>query len=81
MATRNNKQPREKAAGPGNRGFQVVAKRGSFWRGGLHFGSEPRIVPLSELTELQAEQIFEEGQPGGQLVVTQVDIEAEQAEA
>jgi hypothetical protein len=77
MATKP--RTREKAAGPENQGFQVVAKRSSFWRGGHQFGSEPRTIALAELTEAQAEQIWEEGQPGGQLVVTKVDIQPEQA--
>ena len=79
MATKSH--TREKAAGPEDQGFQVVAKRGSFWRAGRHFGSEPTIVPLSELTEVQAEQLWEEGQPGGQLVVTKVDIPPERQPA
>lgn len=77
MATKPH--TREKVAGRATEGFQVVAKRGSFWRAGMHFTSEPRILPLSEITELQAEQLYAEGQPGGQLVVTQVDIEPEKA--
>lgn len=77
MATKP--RTREKAAGAENEGFQVVAKRGSFWRAGMQFGSEPKTVPLSDLTEAQAEQLWLEGQPGGQLVVTKVDIQAEQA--
>lgn len=69
----------KKYAGPATKGLQVTARRDSFWRGGQHFSHEPKTVSLAELTAEQAGLIREEGLPGGQLVVTEVDIEAVKA--
>lgn len=69
-----------KAAGPANTGLEVIAKRPQFYRGGQAFSQEPRVVALADLTEEQAEQIIAEGQPGGMLIVRQVEIEAPKAE-
>ena len=66
-------------AGPAGKALQVTARRESFWRGGHQFGAEARVLPLSELTPEQAEAIREEGRPGGQLVVTEIDLVAEKA--
>lgn len=63
-------------AGPATKGLEVVARRDRFFRGGLEFTSEPRVVPLDSITEEQAARIRAEGEPGGQLVVTEVDIQA-----
>lgn len=63
-------------AGPAGKGLQVTARRASFFRGGHQFTGEPRTLALAELTPEQADAIREEGRPGGQLVVTEVDIEA-----
>jgi aminoglycoside phosphotransferase (APT) family kinase protein len=38
--------------------------------------TEPRVLALADLSAEQAEQIRAEGEPGGQLVVTEVDIAA-----
>lgn len=62
------------AAGPAGKGLEVTSRRASFWRGGQQFTSTPRVVKLSELTPEQAEQIRAEGEDGGQLVVTEVDL-------
>lgn len=63
-------KPKGKAAGVATKGLSVISKRASFYRGGMEFGSDARIVPLSDLTEAQAEQIRAEPM----LVVTEVDI-------
>ena len=68
-----------KKAGPANKGLKVTARRASFWRGGLQFGADARTVPLADLTPEQAEQIRAEGATGGQLVVEEVEIEAQKA--
>lgn len=68
MATR-------KTAGPATKGFKITARTASFWRAGLHFGAAPRTVPLAELSPEQAERLREEAQPGGMLVLEEVDIE------
>jgi hypothetical protein len=65
-----------KAAGPAGKGLEVSSRRPSFWRGGQQFTTEPRVLALAELSAEQAEQIRAEGEPGGQLVVTEVDIPA-----
>lgn len=71
MATRN-----PKAAGPATKGIKAHSKPASFWRGGLQFTQTPRIVPLIELSEEQAEKIMQEAaNPNGQLVAELVDIE------
>jgi hypothetical protein len=66
MATSKNQ-----SAGPKNKGLRVVAKRGSFYRAGLQFGSEPRTIALADLTPEQVEAIT--GEP--MLVAVEVDIE------
>lgn len=68
MATR-------KTAGPANKGLKVTARNASFWRGGHQFGAAPRELALAQLTPEQAEAIRAEGEPGGQLVVEEIDIE------
>jgi hypothetical protein len=69
MATKAKTKP----AGPADRGLEVTARRESFWRAGLQFTREARVVPLAELTPEQADAIRTEGD-GGQLVVSEVDI-------
>ena len=69
MATRKKIPSR-----PADKGLRVISRRPSFWRAGRQFGAVPSDVPLSELTEEQEEQIRAEGQPGGQLVVQDIDI-------
>lgn len=71
--------PKPAKAGSPNKGLQVVAKRTSFWRGGIQFGHEPKTVALSELTPEQAQAIRDEGEPSGMLVVSEVEIEAVKA--
>lgn len=71
MATKNKAA---RAAGPADKGLQVSSKRESFWRGGQQFTTEPRVVPLADLSPEQAEQIRAEGEPGGQLVVAEIDL-------
>jgi hypothetical protein len=63
------------AAGPAGTGLKVTSRPESFWRGGLQFTREPRVLPLAELTPEQADAIRAEGD-GGQLVVEEVAIEA-----
>ncbi|MDP3165125.1 MAG: hypothetical protein Q8N06_06680 [Hydrogenophaga sp.] len=60
-----------KAAGPATKGLKVVSRPASFRRGGQSFTGEARVVPLSDLTEEQAEQIKNDAN----LVVQEVDIE------
>ena len=74
MATKSKAAP--KAAGPAGKGLEVSSRRASFWRGGHQFTTEPRVLALADLSEEQAEQIRAEGEPGGQLVVAEVDIPA-----
>lgn len=68
-----------KAAGPANKGLEVIAKRPQFYRGGQCFTQEPRVVALADLSTEQAEQILAEGEPGGMLIVREVAIEAAKA--
>lgn len=67
----SKKQPA--AAGPADKALEVSSHRDSFWRGGLQFTREPRVVLLSDITAEQADAIRAEGEPGGQLVVTEID--------
>lgn len=76
MATSQLSRAKGKNAGPATKGLEVIAKRPQFYRGGQAFNQEPRVVALADLTEEQAEQIRAEGQPGGMLIVREVDIEA-----
>lgn len=69
----------KKHAGPADQGLQVTSRRESFWRGGICFRSEPTTLSLADLTPEQAEAIREEGRPGGQLVVQEVQIVAAKA--
>lgn len=71
MATKNKAA---QAAGPADKGLEVTSRRPSFWRGGHQFTAEPRVLKLADLSPLQAEQIRAEGEPGGQLIVSEVDL-------
>jgi hypothetical protein len=48
MATR---KPQTPAAGPADRGLQIVSRPASFWRCGRQFSAEPTVIALSELSE------------------------------
>lgn len=63
------KQP--KAAGPETKGMKVTARPASFRRAGYTFGSEPRVIALSDLTQEQVEQL----EADTNLVCQRVDIE------
>lgn len=73
MAT-SNKQPAK--AGKADKGLKVMTRVGTFWRGGRQWTTEEQTVSLAELTPEQAQQIRDEGAPGGQLIVEEVDIPA-----
>jgi hypothetical protein len=73
MATKKPAKP--VAAGPADKALEVSSRRASFWRAGLQFTTEPRVLPLAELSAEQAEQIRDEGD-GGQLVVAEIDLPA-----
>lgn len=60
-------------AGPANKGLKVVPKRAGFRRAGISWPEEGKVVPLSELTQQQYEQIKGEAM----LVSFEVDIQAE----
>lgn len=64
------------AAGPAGKALEVTARRDSFWRAGLQFTRDTRVVPLADITPEQAEAIRAEGD-GGQLVVAEVDLPAQ----
>ncbi|HRD86154.1 MAG TPA: hypothetical protein PLF63_13400 [Rubrivivax sp.] len=64
---------KKNAAGPAGKGLEVSSRRALFWRAGLQFGPEPRVLPLAELSAEQAEAIRAEGD-GGQLLVREVDL-------
>lgn len=72
-------KPKIKTAGQADKGLEVIAKRPTFYRGGQAFTQEPRVVPLADLSEEQAEQILAEGETGGMLIVREVDIAPEKA--
>lgn len=46
-----------KAAGPADKGLKVTSRPASFRRGGYTFTGEAQVIPLSDLTEEQVEQI------------------------
>lgn len=54
MATQKAKA---KAAGAATEGLKVTSRPATFRRGGYTFSAEARVIPLSELTEEQVEQI------------------------
>lgn len=60
-----------KAAGPATKGLRIVSKRDGFRRVGRAFDGTPAVIPLSELTADQVEQLTTEPM----LVVTEVDVE------
>lgn len=62
-----------KAAGGADKGLKVIARAAHFRRAGFAFTGEPTVIPLSELTEEQVEQLKAEPL----LVVQEVDIKAE----
>lgn len=65
----------ENSAGPAKRGLQITARRDSFWRAGIQFfGDKAKTIPLTDLTAEQIEEIRMEGNPGGQLLVIEVEI-------
>lgn len=57
-----------KAAGTANKGLKVTARPASFRRGGFTFTGEARVIPLSELTAAQVEQITSDPNLVSQLV-------------
>ena len=61
-----------KAAGPATKGLQIVSRPETFFRAGIQFTQEPRVVPLSDLSPDQVEALFNEPK----LVVNEVDIPA-----
>lgn len=65
-----------KAAGLQTKGLKVIARRDSFRRCGRVFGGEAVVIPLSDLTEEQVEQLKAEPL----LVCQEVDIEPPAAE-
>lgn len=67
---------KKKAAGGADKGLKVTSRPATFRRAGYNFSSEARVIPLSELTEEQYEQITHETS----LVAQLVDIEPEAAE-
>lgn len=76
MATAKPDTSAAKAATPTARpGLRVIARRDGFRRAGRSFSAEPTEIPLDELTREQIAQLRAEGQPGGQLVVIDIDIE------
>ncbi len=64
---------KDKAAGAATEGLRVVSRPATFRRAGYNFSAEPRVLPLSELTEEQVTLI--EGETN--LVATRVKIEPE----
>lgn len=60
-----------KAAGPATRGLSITSRPESFWRIGRQFTGEPTVIPLSELTEAQVEELTTEPL----LAVVEVDVE------
>lgn len=62
-------------AGASTRGIKVVSRPASFWRAGIQFTDQPRVIALSDLTAEQYEAITNEPK----LVVTEVDLAAEGA--
>ena len=64
---------KKKAAGAATEGLKVTSRPASFRRAGHTFSSEARVIPLSELSEEQVEQI--ESDPN--LVAQRVAIEPE----
>jgi hypothetical protein len=64
---------KDKAAGAATEGLRVVSRPATFRRAGINFSAEPRVIPLSELTDEQVAQI--EGEIN--LVATRVPIEPE----
>lgn len=79
MAKTPNTAAAKRAEASAGKALKVTARRESFWRGGLQFTGDPRIVPLDTITAEQEERIRAEGQPGGMLVVEEVDLPAGQA--
>lgn len=67
MATAAKK---DKAAGAATEGLRVVSRPATFRRAGYNFSAEPRVIPLSELSEEQVALI--EGETN--LVATRVEI-------
>lgn len=71
------KATQPKAAGPATKGLKISAKREKFYSGGITepFGYEPRVVPLSELSTEQVEELTSDTW----LVVEEVDIKVDKA--
>lgn len=75
MATANSKAA--KGAGPADMGIRVISRPPTFRRAGRVFTSEPTVIPLSELSEEDAQALINEPN----LVCTPVDIPAAAEEA
>lgn len=74
MSTANTKPKARKPAGAATEGLKVTARSPQgIRRAGRHWAAEVTIVPLSELTEDELEQL--ENEPG--LVTARVPIEPE----
>lgn len=75
MAT-NPKQAAKKA-GDATQGVEVIAKADVFYRAGRQWGQNPTVVPLSDLTEEQLQELRDEPL----LIVREVEIKPEEAPA
>jgi hypothetical protein len=63
------------AAGAATKGIKVVCAAASYYRGGIQFSKEPKVVSLADLSEEQLAEI--KGDPD--LAVVEVDIAADDA--
>lgn len=71
MATANSKTEKTKV-----RALRVVSRRDSFRRAGRRFGSEPVVIPLTELTKADRELLAGDSM----LVCSEVDLEVDAAD-
>jgi hypothetical protein len=72
MATVNKK----KAAGAATEGLKVTSRPPTFRRAGYAFSAEPRVIPLSELSEEQLALIEADTSLVSQRVAIEVDAAA-----
>lgn len=75
MAT-NPKQAAKKA-GDATQGVEVIAKTDVFYRAGRQWGQTPTVVPLSDLTEDELQELRDEPL----LIVRDVEIKPKEAPA
>lgn len=66
---------KDKPAGGAGEGLKVTSRPATFRRAGYQFSAEARVIPLSDLTEEQVEQITQDPNLVSQIVKIETPAE------